>query len=217
MAACSKSENFKEKGSLKTVNFTAQSLDTKTVFGEKAGNSYPTLWTPGVVKISLGFDSPKDAVVTPSPDQTTSSFSASFTTQNSGPYTFYSLSPKSAYVNKSDFHKSYTINIPADQRPTPASVDEAAQILWAKSASMPEFPSNIAFNYSHVTAYGKMDLVNLDLGGRTISSISLEASKNWAGRYYLYMENNGENQAGTLKEASALLGYLCGSVQKPRI
>lgn len=203
IAACNKSDNLLEKGSATTVNFTAESIETKTVFGEKTGGFYPTLWTPGHLKISLNFATPKDAAVAPSSDQATSSFSASFQNPGSGPYTFYSLSPKSAYVNIYKNYKNCTINIPTDQTPTAASVDEAAQLLWAKSASSENFPSSINLQYKHVTAYGKLDILNLNLGGRTISSVNLVASKKWAGRYYLYLENHEQYIAGSLKENSS--------------
>ena len=202
MAACKKTESLIEDGGIKTVNFTAGPIETKTVFGPKAGDSYPTLWTPGDLKMSLNFDVSVDAAIIPSQNQVTSSFSASFRNIKKGPYTFYSLSPKSAFVNISSRYKSYTINIPVEQVPTSSSVDEKAQIIWAKSAAMPAFPSEIGLQFKHVAAYGKLDLVNLDLGGRTITSISLKASKKWVGQYYLYVENNDGHQAGTLQESN---------------
>lgn len=194
------------KSNEKTVKFVAQSIETKTAFGAKDGTSYPTLWTENdsKVKISLNYASCKDAVVTPSGDFKSASFETTITDDESGNYTFYSLSPAAAYVALNGSYYSWNVDIPTSQIPTATSVDESAQILVAKSATYDEWPTTaVTFDYSHVTAYGKMSLVTLDLGGATITSVALTAAENWAGRWYYYTAPKDSYSAGDVAEASA--------------
>lgn len=198
-ASCQKIEENNEFNTTKTVSFIATTPETKTAFGEKVGTSYPTLWTANdqKVKVSLNYSSVKDAEVTPASDFKTASFSVEINDDESKAYTFYSASPASAVVSLNASYKSWNFEVPSAQKPTVASVDEKAQILVAKTEKFTEFPTSVKMNYSHFTAYGKMSLLNLDLGDATINSISLTASKNWAGRWYYYPED------GTIAESSA--------------
>lgn len=198
-ASCQKIEENNEFNTTKTVSFIATTPETKTAFGEKVGTSYPTLWTANdqKVKVSLNYSSVKDAEVTPASDFTTASFSVEIDDDESNAYTFYSASPASAVVSLSDSYKSWNFEVPSAQKPTEASVDEAAQILVAQTEEFTEFPTSVKMDYSHFTSYGKMSFVNLELGDATINSISLTASKNWAGRWYYYPET------GNVAESSA--------------
>lgn len=179
-----------QDNSAKSVKFTAQSIETRTAFGEKEGTSYPTLWTANDenVKISLNYSTPKDAAVTPSSDYKSAKFEAEFTDDESGAYTFYSLSPASVYFSINSKYKSFGISVPNTQTPTATSVDEAAQILVAQSSAFTSWPEEVVFNYSHFTAYGKMSLTNLNLGTAEITSVALTAPEGWAGRWYYYPE-----------------------------
>lgn len=198
-ASCQKIEENNEFNTTKTVSFIATTPETKTAFGEKVGTSYPTLWTANdqKVKVSLNYSSVKDAEVTPASDFTTASFSVEIDDDESNAYTFYSASPASAVVSLSADHKSWNFEVTSAQKPTEASVDEAAQILVAQTEEFTEFPTSVKMDYSHFTSYGKMSFVNLELGDATINSISLTASKNWAGRWYYYPET------GNVAESSA--------------
>ena len=202
------------------VDFIAESIETKTAFGDKVDGVYPTLWTDNdsQVKIALNYDNSTQAKVTPDSGYTSASFSASFTDPGTGSYAFQAISPASAVLAVSPTYSSFTINIPTSQTPTPASVDEAAQILAAKSASSSEFPTTVPFSFQHVTAYGRMNLVNLALGDATITSVSLTASSAWAGRWYYYPEEGrvGANSASktiTINTSSTTdLWFACAPV-----
>lgn len=199
-ASCQKIEENNEFNTTKTVSFIATTPETKTAFGEKDGTSYPTLWTANdqKVKVSLNFASAKDADVTPASDFKTASFSVEIDDDESSAYTFYSVSPASAVVSLDDTYKSWNIDVLSAQKPTETSVDEGAQILVAQSEAFNEFPTSVKMNYSHFTAYGKMSLLNLELGDATINSISLTASKNWSGRWYYYPETGEvKSQSGS--------------------
>ncbi len=198
--SCQKIEESNEIQTSNVVNFTASALETRTVFGTPEGTKYPTLWTANdtKVKVSLNYASPKDAELTPSADGKTASFSVEIKDDETGSYTFYSLSPSSAALGISGGdYKSWSVEIPASQKPTEKSVAENAQILVAQSEVVTEFPSSVKLNYKHLTAYGRMSLKNLELADATITSIALTASKNWVGRWYYY------NESGQVAENSA--------------
>lgn len=190
-ASCQKIEEDNSVNTTKTVSFTATTLETKTAFGEPDGTRYPTLWTANdeKVKVSLNYASAKDAEVTPATDFKTANFSVEIEDDKTNAYTFYSVSPASAAIAINSNYKSWNLEVPSAQKPTETSVDEKAQILIAQTEEFSEFPTSVKMNYSHFTAYGKMSLLNLELGDATINSISLTASKNWAGRWYYYIES----------------------------
>ncbi len=199
-ASCQKIEEDNSVNTTKTVSFTATTLETKTAFGEPDGTRYPTLWTANdeKVKVSLNYASSKDAEVTPASDFKTANFSVEIDDDESNAYTFYSVSPASAALAINSQYKSWNLEVPSAQKPTETSVDEKAQILIAQTEEFSEFPTSVKMNYTHFTAYGKMSLLNLELGDATINSISLTASKNWAGRWYYYIETGKvEAQSGS--------------------
>ncbi len=177
-----------------TVSFDATPIETKTAFGDREGDEYPTLWTANDSKValSLNYAAMKDATVDPAVDMKTATLKADFSDDESGAYTFYALSPKTAAISLSSGTKKWGIEIPTTQTPTAGSVQESAQILVAKTAELNTFPTSpVSITFSHVTAYACMTLKNLvDLGGATISSVSITAGKNIAGRWY-YNTTNG--------------------------
>lgn len=194
-AGCQKEEIKNPADNNKTVSFFARSIETKTAFGEPDGTSYPTLWTENdsEVSISVNRASAKKADVTPSDDFKTASFDVELTDDESGSYTFEAVSPASALLGVSATN-GLNIDVPTTQTPTAASVDEKAQILVAGTSAYDKFPSSVDLDFAHFTAYGKISIKNLEAGA-TISSISLTADSNWAGRWYY---NNGvvsENSA----------------------
>lgn len=195
MFSCQKEENAQpaDKESV-IVNFYASDVETKTAFGDRTDEGkYPTLWTENdsKVKVSLNYAAAKDASVSPSADFKTATFNASITDDGSGSYTFYALSPASAqYVAYSSDTKSVGIDIPSTQTPSSNSVDESAQILVAKSATTDEIPENVELHFTHAVAYGRMSFSNLNLGDAVVSSVSISASKNIAGRYLYFPEED---------------------------
>lgn len=207
LLACEKQEINVPSVSTKLVNFEAKSIETKTVFGEPDGTTYPTLWSANdtKVKVSLNLSSSEgytgSAAVTPSADFKTATFSATFPEDAVAPYVFYALSPASAHLGQSESYKSWTVTIPTAQKPSATSVDEAAQILQAVSEEYETLPElgTIDFHFSHITAYGKMTLKNAAIGDATVNSVSLTFGKNVANRWYYSIadgsmsENNASN------------------------
>lgn len=199
LAACSKSDVINEEVSatpstvsVKKVNFSAKSANpgTKSHFGDITSEGYPTVWTNTQnVSISLNYGSALSAGVVPSSDGKTATFDATISQTGSAPYVFYALSP--AVAAGSWNSGSVTVNFPATQTPTMASVDEAAHIMFAKSESFDEFPSEttpVSLAFSHIAAYGKMMLKNFH-EFPTIQSIDIESeSENIVGSYTLNPE-----------------------------
>lgn len=205
----------------KTVQFYANSIETKTAFGTPDGTTYPTLWTENdeEVHVSMNLTSSAAYVITPSDDFKTARFKADFKDDETGNYIFYSVSPASANIQFSTSYKSYNIEIPTTQTPSSTSVDEKAQILAAKSTTYTEFPNSVSLNYSHLTAYGKLSFVNLALEeGVEINSVALTASKNFAYRYYFYpetgeLQENGSTSTITINtSATSDIWFACAPV-----
>lgn len=217
-AGCAKEEIAAPE--TKTVQFFAESIETKTAFGTPDGTTYPTLWTENDenVQISLNLTGSKQFAVIPSDDFTTATFEGEFEDDNSGAYTFYSVSPAVASISFSADYKSYNLEIPTTQTPTATSVDEKAQILVAASETFTEFPSVVNFAYEHFTAYGKLSLTNLALGDAKVSSVSLTADKNFAYRYYFYpatgeIKENGSTKTITINTTSLTdIWFACAPV-----
>ena len=153
------------------VHFVADEIETRTAFGEAetagGATSYPTLWTENDSKIavSLNLNGAKGAEVHPADDFKSATFDADFSqSEVVAPYTFYAMSPFSAYVGTATSHGGFHFNIAAEQTPLAASCDEAAQVMAAmqEAESIDDF-SSVDLHFSHVTAYGKLTLKNMAL------------------------------------------------------
>lgn len=203
-SACKMAEQEQEPGKAAAekvypVHFVADEIETRTVFGEAETSdgqtSFPTLWTDNdsQIAVSLNLNPAKGATVNPAADYKSATFDADFSqSEVSAPYTFYALSPYSAYVGASSSHRGYHFSIPAGQTPLATSCDEAAQIMVASQGvtSIADF-SSVDLHFSHVTAYGRMTLRNMDLPeGTRILSIDLTASEPFTGQFYYDFESN---------------------------
>ena len=189
------------------VHFFSNEIETKTVFGDSettsAGTSYSTLWSANdsQIAVSLNLKDMRPASVTPSPDFKTATFDAVFPqSEVQAPYTFYALSPYSAAISATSTHGGYHFNILPEQTPLAASCDEGAQVLVASrgAASIADF-DNVELQFSHVTAYGKLTLKEMDLpAGAAVRSVELTASVPLAGEYfYKYADGSLEERAAS--------------------
>ncbi|MBQ3723828.1 MAG: Ig-like domain-containing protein [Bacteroidales bacterium] len=190
------------------ILFAAESIETRTAFDDPTGNSYPTLWTENdtKVKIMLNMKTSKDAEVTPAADGKSATFTATF--RDTTTYTFFAVSPASAYLNCAETVKvndeeqvvyRLGVTVPTSQTPTEKSVDEAAQILVAQSATTTDRPEKVSFQFKHWTAYGKLTLSNLTLGDAKIEAVDLTSEVPWANRWY-YFFKDGSSTANTASE-----------------
>ena len=209
------------------VCFTAESIETRTAFDDPTGNSYPTLWTENdtKVKIMLNMKTSKDAEVTPAEDGKSATFTATF--RDTTTYTFFAVSPSSAYLNCAETAKvndeeqvvyRLGVTVPTSQTPSEKSVDEAAQILVAQSATTTDRPEKVSFQFKHWTAYGKLTLSNLALNGAKIEAVDLTSEVPWADRWYYFFKDgtttaNAASETITVNTTSASdIWFACAPV-----
>lgn len=206
--SCDKNEAFPSNDGVVNVVFNAKPIKTKTAFTTPDGTSYPTLWTDNdaTVKILQNTNgAPVSASVTPSLDKKTATFTAEMSSDGSGSYTFYAVSPASAFTSYTSGYTSFNVTVSGNQTPTATSVDESVMLLAAKSSAYaPSFPTTVDLNFVHATAYGKLTLSNLaTVSGETIKTVKLTtASTKWTGSGFYYIEDYDTHSAGDLVPAS---------------
>lgn len=206
--------------SVKTVQFHAGTADTRTSFSEAVDGVYQTLWTENdsEVLLSLNYGKAKASAVTASADGKTASFAASFdAAEAKSPYTFYAVSPASAARAISPSRSAWSVYIAAEQTPSALSVDEGAQLLVAKSASSATLPDDVDLHFSHLTAYGRITLRNLELNGAKVRKAELVFSTPVVGEWYWGEDgsliSNGASHTITLDtDASGDLWFACAPV-----
>ena len=186
-----------EVSTVRTVRFTAGMVDTKAQFGEKEGDSWPTLWTANdsQLKLSLNYATAIAAGITPSADYRSATFSANIDFANfSAPYTYYAVSPASAAQALSPSREAWKVTIPCEQTPTAGSVDEAGIIIAASSYAFPDevSASEVNLQFQHLTAYGCMSLDNLGLhSGESVQAVEITTTTPIVGDWY--WETNGSS------------------------
>lgn len=221
LPACRNVEQELPDLSEKTVRFLVGTSGTRTAFGELKDGAYQTYWTAqdeGVL-LSLNYGKAEASAVTPSADGTTASFVATFDASSTkAPYTFYAVSPASAARAISPSRSAWSVSIAAEQTPLANSVDEAAQLLVAKSAESQSLPDEVALHFAHLTAYGRLTLKNLALGNAGVTSVELTCSEPLVGEWYWHedgsIESNGASHTITLHTAdvSGDLWFACAPV-----
>lgn len=207
----------------KTVQFVAESIETKTTFGTPDGTTYPTLWTANDKEVKLLLNLNEEFVAGISgvaDDFTSASFSADVKIKDDNgsvaPYQFCAISPSEAYLGKTD--QRFAVTIPTSQTPLENSVDEKAQILYALSGSYDELPETVELNFKHFTAYGKLSFKNLELGGANVTSVAITSSVNFANRWNCFIadesfgENSGASTITLNTSATENLWFACAPV-----
>lgn len=221
LAGCrTQEQEIQDSSSKKTVRFHAETADTRTAFAESVNGVYETLWTGNdrEILLSLNYGKAEESAVKVSADGRTASFEAAFdAAAASAPYTFYAVSPASAARAISPSRKAWSVSIAADQTPSALSVDEAAQLLVAKSDAGAKLPDEVALHFSHLTAYGRISLRNLELGDAKVHKVELSFSTPVVGEWYWgedgTLTSNGDSHTITLHtDASDDLWFACAPV-----
>ena len=180
-----------ETPALRTVQFNALPMDTKTVFGEKNGNKYPVLWTSSDTKVgvSLNYSDIATLSVTPSSDGSTASFSGKFS--ESSTYRFMVVSPEPAFKSRNATNKTVLVEFPAGQTSTAASPDANAQILFADTKELPSLPEEIDLQFEHLSAYLHLQFTNVELGDATVQAVNITyEDAAIAGRIFFYPDED---------------------------
>ena len=214
-------EEIPDSASVRTVRFLAGTADTRTAFAEAVNGVYQTLWTSNDsdVLLSLNYAKAESSAITVSQDGKNATFEAAFDASSAtAPYTFYAVSPASAARAISPSRSAWSVYIAADQKPLAGSVDEAAQLLVAKSAAAQTLPAEVRLHFSHLTAYGRITLKNLSLGDATVRKAELVFSTPVVGEWYWAEDGtlttaNGASHTITLDtDASGDLWFACAPV-----
>ena len=186
-AGCRMQEETEVGKSGPAVRFVARTdALTRTVFGEPDGTRYPTYWSGNeTVGISLNYDWAEEIGITVNESRTVAEFSyAPEGTATS--YTFLVVSPASALETPSESRKALRIAVPAVQKPLPGSVDEGAQVFYAKTSTYTEKPASVDVRFNHLTAYGKLTLKNVS---GTPVRLTLVSEQALSGSCYVALEN----------------------------
>lgn len=169
--SCNK-ENVRPSESTQTITFTALTPDTKTYFGEKAGNAYPTLWT-GNEQVAVSYNGGAKTTASVSGSGKSASISAEITVDEAAAEHKFTLASPAAAITSLDSDGDIYFTIPSVQTPGEGTCDEAAQIIYATASCTAEaLNSNISITFKHLTAYGNMSVV-LPKGAGKVKQIEL--------------------------------------------
>ena len=212
LVSCNKVDEPTREKAPRNITFTAKVNGTRTVFGEKDSEGYPSLWTGNeTVLVQCNGGDGYSATVTPSADGLSASFevSSDLIPEKAEGFQFFAYSPKSAVSNLAQ----NKISIPATQSPaTCNSVDEAAHILVGTSEVLNDRPEKVEMSFDHLLAYGKIALTNFP-DDVTITSIAMETDMQITGTFDHNPVNGsllGTSQLAAHKKVVIETNYLTG-------
>lgn len=191
-SSCAKEEIKGSDSNSVVLHFSAETSNTKSVFGAKSDGKYPTLWTD---KKQVRFDAndsrKNDKNFTPKVvgSGESATFDVEFENlENTG--TIYAFSPTgdfnatpkvpgfTNFTTDNNKHAIY-LSIASEQTPLANSVDESAQVLFATAEYDLGVSKNISLEFNHLLAYGKMAITNFS---GTIKSVKMEFPENINGQ-----------------------------------
>lgn len=186
--SCNK-ENVRPSESTHTITFTVLTPDTKTYFGEKAGNAYPTLWT-GNEQVAVSYNGGAKTTASVSGSGKSASISAETVVDETAAEHKFMLASPAAAITSFDKSGDFYFTIPSVQTPGEGTCDEAAQIIYATaSCTAEQLNSNISLTFKHLTAYGNMSVVLPEGAGKVTQIELLTAATGLTGSYgYIYSE-----------------------------
>ncbi|MDD7608954.1 MAG: fimbrillin family protein, partial [Bacteroidales bacterium] len=180
--SCNK-ENVRPSESTQTINFTALTPDTKTYFGEKAGNAYPTLWT-GNEQVAVSYNGGAKTTASVSGNGKSASISAETVVDGNATEHKFMLASPAAAITSFDKSGDFYFTIPSVQTPGEGTCDEAAQIIYATASCTAEaLNSNISLTFKHLTAYGNMSVVLPEGAGKVKQIELMTAATGLTGSY----------------------------------
>lgn len=186
------------------IHFIASSdALTRTAFGEKDGTTYRVFWSGGeTVAVSLNYEDAEKVGITVNDARNVAEFDYT-PAVSSGPYTFFVVTPASALNAPSKSRGALTLTVPAAQKPLVGSVDEAAQIFYAKTEELPEKPASVNVRFNHLTAYGRLTLKNVK---GTPVKLTLVAAQPWTGTCYVALSDGAVSAKDGSRTLSLDLG-----------
>ena len=200
------------KGTVK-VNFKSVADGTKTYFGDRTTDKYPTLWTGdekvGITYLDTDLDNEGNNVVEVNGKGETTTFSAELAEPSSKEGSIFVFSPwykgnytdadAGGFTRYSSTNKNANVAIPTTQVSTPTSCDPKAQLLVAKYDFTNGVANNVDVIFTHATAYGKVTINGVDAKIKTVK-IDFGQNVTGTGLYYYTADNEQYgNKAGELK------------------
>lgn len=180
--SCNK-ENVRPSESTQTITFTALTPDTKTHFGEKAGNAYPTLWT-GNEQVAVSYNGGAKTTARVSGSGKSASISTETVVDETAAEHKFMLASPAAAITSFDKSGDFYFTIPSVQTPGEGTCDEAAQIIYATaSCTAEQLNSNISLTFKHLTAYGNMSVVLPEGAGKVEQIELMTAATGLTGSY----------------------------------
>ena len=201
-----------------TLTVNAGTPETKAVFQDKDGDSYPVKWSATGEAIRLAevyTPGEGDPVVAAFPSTSyeltnsnaTAKFSVSLTEKTAvGTYDYRVISPSTAYTGVYPSYSDVGIVIPGTQTPTATSPDPAAIVLYAGVTGLTAQPTTtLDLGFTHISAYGKMTIKNAGDaigGGETIQSVSISVP---AGGVNYYWSNGNTTSNNSTKTSEVII------------
>ena len=180
--SCTVAEGENLRGTASEVVITLSSPQTRAVFTEPSGDSYPVVWQRGdevkllVNSSEINASSDKGVYkLALSEDGSKAVFGASFTAPSES-WDLACMSPATAFVGTAQNGFSYRIN--TNQASGALSADPAAMVLSSTAGPFSEIPRTVDLSFRHVTAYLRLSFEGLS---GDLSSVRLESEKSIAG------------------------------------
>lgn len=203
LASCAKQEQVQApEQQLRTIHFSAEWPETKTIFGDPVDGKYPVLWSENDTQVALtmNYGNITPVEVQRSEDGRKIVFSAQLPAV--APSQFIVVNPVAAYKSKNVDEKRVMFELPAGQSSVPAYADEKAQIVCAVTETFQEVPEDVTLSFKHVPGYLHLNVQNVNLDGATVNAVSVKAEKPLAGRFFYYVESgeyeNGDSMFNTV-------------------
>lgn len=182
------------------VEFNANFLDTRSSFGDKTSQGYPSSWS-GNEKVAFSLNEAAFVSTEVTAAGSTANFKIELTDDGTTEGAIYAFSPEGTYVDgvstagftgvSANYDNAY-VWIPTEQTPLADSCDESAHLIAATCEYTNGIPASADLQFVPVAGFGKMTISGFT---GTIKSVTIAASEAIAGNaYYNY---TGE-KAGTM-------------------
>lgn len=204
LSSCTKENGTGFESNVRTVEFTASSVETKTVFGTPDNATYPTLWSDNDSKIGLTMNLAKilEADVTVSPDHKTASFAYEF--EEALTNQFVVVNPYVALKSVNSSAGTFMMEVPSGQTSSATSPDERAQVMYGISSVTSNLPSKVNLTLKHAVEYLHISFNNVNLDGGTVQSVGISSEKNIAGRFFFTLDGAYQEGSSMLKSISVI-------------
>ena len=184
------------------VKFSAEFAETRTMFGDKVGDGYPSSWS-GNESVAFSLNEAEFVASEVSVAGAKADFEVEFEADGKSEGVIYAFSPMGTYANsvstagftgiKAD-SDDVDVWIPTEQTPLANSCDEGAHLIMAEYPYSGGVPASAHLQFAPVAAFGKMTIKGFN---GNIKSVTLTASEDFVGNadYYYAGDKKGSMEA----------------------